>query len=302
MHAARGRRLRYALVACAAMLAGCRGESREREEREAERRATPADEKLAWPVLDEPGLLAAVATEGFELGVPVPLAILPDGAVLFRRSKARDPVADLYQLDPAGATTALATAAGRLGAAAGGAQTAAARGIETIEVSQDGGRVLVPLAGRLFVIARATGAVRELAIGAHRDPRLSPDGKRVAFVRDGDLWIAPVDEPDARPAAGGATAARRPSAPPVRLTRHPPDREYATPETVAREFGRAHGYWWSPDGESLAFQRTDARAVDTLYLGDPRRPDQPPAAVKVPRSGKTNATVDLGIVSARRAG
>ncbi|HEY0992724.1 MAG TPA: prolyl oligopeptidase family serine peptidase, partial [Kofleriaceae bacterium] len=52
-------------------------------------------------------------------------------------------------------------------------------------------------------------------------------------------------------------------------------------------------------GESLAFQRTDARAVDTRYLGDPRHPEQPPAAVKVPRSGKTNATVDLGIVSVR---
>src|SRR6185503_6024138 len=111
MHAALRRRLRCAVVVCAAVLAACRGESREEKEREAEQRArAPADEKLAWPAIDEPGLLAAVATEGFALGAPVPLAILPDGAVLFRRGKPRDPVADLYQLDATGATTTLATA------------------------------------------------------------------------------------------------------------------------------------------------------------------------------------------------
>ncbi|HEY0987128.1 MAG TPA: hypothetical protein VGD80_08755, partial [Kofleriaceae bacterium] len=206
MHAALRRRVRGALAVCAAVVSACRGEGREAREREAEQRAAaPADEKLAWPAIDEPGLLAAVATEGWELGAPVPLAVLPDGAVLFRRSKPRDPVADLYQLDPAGATTMIAGATALVGPGGAG------RGIEAIEVARDGSRVLIPLAGRLFAIARATGAARELAIGAHRDPRLSPDGKRVAFVRDGDLWVAPVDGPD--------------RAPPLRLTQHPPDRE-----------------------------------------------------------------------------
>src|SRR5262249_12858042 len=84
-----------------------------------------------------------------------------------------------------------------------------------------------------------------------------------------------------------------------RLTTHPPDREYATPELIARDFDRRHGYWWSPDGQSIAFQRTDARAVEPLYLGDPAHPERPPAAVKYPRSGRANATVDLGIGSGR---
>jgi hypothetical protein len=34
-------------------------------------------------------------------------------------------------------------------------------------VSDDGSRVLVPLAGRLFLIERAAGTTRELAIGRH---------------------------------------------------------------------------------------------------------------------------------------
>ena len=290
MFTVRGHVVRCALVAAALLGFGCHGEAKEREG-EAK---PPADEKLAWPAIDEPSLITLIATEGFQLGTPIPLAITPDGAVLFRRSKARDPSADLYQLDPAGKTTTLATAAALLGTApvADAERARATRGIETIEVSDDGTRVLIPLAGHLFVIERATGTSRELVIGAHRDPHLSPDGKQVAFVRDGDLWVAPVGAPGA-PGAPGSTG----QAPPTRLTQHPPDREYATAEAVAPELGRQRGYWWSPDSQSIAFQRTDARAVETLYLGDPRHPEQAPSAVKLPRSGKANAIVDLGIVS-----
>lgn len=262
-----------------AILVGCRGD--------APPPAPPdADETLAWPAIDEAALTAIVATGGFEHGAPVPLAITPDGAVLFQRSKPRDPAADLYQLDPAGKTTALATAAALLGSAGDGAPAApgaSGAGIEAIDVSRDGARILIPLAGRAFVVERAGGAARELAIGPHRAARLSPDGKRVAFARDGDLWVAPVGEPGA----------------PQRIAQHPPDREYATPEAVAHDFERRDGFWWSPDGQSIAFQRTDARAVDALQLGDPRHPEQPASPVRFPRSGRDNAIVDLGIVPVR---
>jgi dipeptidyl-peptidase-4 len=283
MFTVRGHVVRCALLAAALFSLGCHGKAKAPVD---EARA-PVDEKLAWPAIDERSLLASIATEGFTLGAPVPLAIAPDGAVLFRRSKPQDPSADLYQLDPAGKASTLATAAALLGAApvAAAAHASAARGIDAIELSDDGARVLIPLAGRLFVTERATGASHELAIGPHRDPHLSPDGTRVAFVRDGDLWVAPVGAPG--------------NAPPTRLTQHPADREYATPEAVAPELGRTRGYWWSPDSQSIVFQRTDARPVETSYLADPRHPAQPPVAVKLPRSGKDNAIVDLGIVSVR---
>jgi dipeptidyl-peptidase-4 len=278
--------------------------------------ATGTDDKLAWPAIDEPSLVALQMTERFELGAPAPLAITPDGAVLFRRSKPRDRSADLYQLDAAGKTALVASAASLLagapaagsgagssagsagssagsagsGSGAGSNAPVAAAGIEAITVSDDGARVLVPLAGRLFVIERATGAARELAIGPCRDPRLSPDGRRVAFVRDGDLWVATLGE--------GA---------PVRIAQHPPDdrpadrgaRDYGTPDPAAAVFGRDRGYWWSPDSQSIAFERSDARAVEPQYLADPRYPEQPPVARRIPRVGKPIATVDLGIVSVR---
>src|SRR5205807_1783631 len=103
----------------------------------------------------------------------------PDGAVLFRRSKPHSRVADLYQLDAAGKITQLASAAALIAApppaqpGRGSAATPPAppappdlgAGIDAISVSDDGARVVIPLAGRLFLLERATGAVRELAIG-----------------------------------------------------------------------------------------------------------------------------------------
>ncbi len=74
------------------------------------------DDKLTWPAIDETALAALQTTERFALGTPEPLAITPDGAVLFRRSKPRSRVADLYQLDAAGKITQLANAAALIAA------------------------------------------------------------------------------------------------------------------------------------------------------------------------------------------
>jgi dipeptidyl-peptidase 4 len=265
------------------------------------------DDKLAWPAIDDAALAALQTTERFELGTPEPLAITPDGAVLFRRSKPRSRVADLYQLDAAGKITQLANAAALIAAPPPAPPSAPGRGsavepaappapadlgagIETIGVSDDGARVLVPLAGRLFVIERATGTARELAIGPYRDAQLSPDGKRVAFVRGGDLWVLAVSEPQL-----------------TRIAQHPAAdkpadegaRDYATPDPAARAFGRDRGYWWAPDSQSIAFERCDARAVEPQYIADPRHPEQPPAVSRIPRAGKPIAAVDVGLVSVR---
>ena len=250
----------------------------------------------SWPTLDEQLLADAAATFQWRLGQPVPLAITRDGAVLFRRTPARGFASDLYELSPGGAIRTLATAAELLGSedeqlsaderARRERTRTATRGVVDIGVSDDGAIVLLPLGGRLHLIDRFDGTRRAIDPGgAVYDPQLSPDGTLVAFVRDGDLWIA---------SAGG---------PPRRLTHRPEGFEYGVADFAAQEeLRRTRGFWWSPGGDRIAFQRSDLRAVQTLYVADARHNDRPPVPFRYPRAGTPNAIVDLGVVDVRAPG
>ena len=245
----------------------------------------------AWPALDDTLLAANAATYGFSLGRPVVLAIADDGAVYFRRTPPRSFQSDLYVLEH-GTTRLVATAASLL---AGGAEhlsaeekarrertRTATRGIVDIALSDDGRMLLIPVGGRLFLLSRGDGTVTELPIdGEATDPRLSPDGSRVAFVRDRALWWIGT--------AGGP--AQRLTAPPDPAIAH------GTAEFVAQEeLHRTRGWWWSPLGRSILFQRTDNTPVDTLWVADARYPATPPTAFRYPRAGTANAVLDLGLV------
>src|SRR5205807_6372057 len=139
-------------------------------------------------------------TYGFRLGLPTPLAITKDGAVLFRRTPPRSFASDLFELAPDGKITTLATVAELIGGTEEKLSDAekarrertrtATRGVVDVDVSSDGKLVLVPLAGKLHLIDRGTGSRRVIDPGGDAyDPHLSPDGTRVAFVRVGDVWI-----------------------------------------------------------------------------------------------------------------
>jgi dipeptidyl-peptidase-4 len=244
----------------------------------------------SWPKLDDQLLADAAATFNWRLGTPTPLAITRDGAVLFRRTPARDFAADLYELSADGQLRTLATVAELMGTSEEQLSDAekarrertrtATRGVVDSEVSEDGKTVLVPLGGQLHLIDRETG--KKTAIdpgGPAYDPHLSPDGKTVAFVRDGDIWIAAV---------GGA---------PRQLTRHPEGFEYGVADFAAQEeLARTRGFWWSPDSKRLVIQRSDLRKIETLYVADARHNDRPPVPFRYPRAGTPNASVDLGIL------
>ena len=246
----------------------------------------------------DPGFLEQyAATNRFNLGEPTSITVTPDGdAVLFLRSGPRSFVHDLWSFDVRTRTERRLLTADQV-LRGGGEHLSAeerarrermrvtARGIVSFQLSDDGRRILVPLAGRLFVVDRSSGAVKELhgAAGFPIDPQLSPDGSRLTCTRDADLFVTDLE-----------------SGREVRLTRGGSDTlQHGVAEFVAQEeMDRFSGTWWSPDSRSIAYQETRLSGVETLNILDPAHPEESAATWRYPRPGKPNADVRLGTMSA----
>lgn len=256
--------------------------------------------------LDRPGHPSAAdpafleqyaATNRFRLGKPGAIRVTPDGdAVLFLRSGARSFAGDLWVYDVSRGTERILLTSDQLLGGTSESLTAeelarrertrsAARGIASFDLSKDGMRVLVSLSGQLFVFDRGSEKIRSYSSdhGFPIDARFSPDGTKIACVRDGDLYVIDVES--------GAES---------RLTERPNALiEHGLAEFVAQEeMKRMSGYWWSPDSQWIAYQRTDVAGVETMHIADPVSPTTPPQTWPYPRPGKANAAVELGVIPA----
>ena len=162
-------------------------------------------------------------------------------------------------------------------------------GVSRYYWSKRGNVVLVPDTSGLLV--HSLGGAVECAVAAAPgaapllDPQLSPDGSMLAFVRDGDLFVAPA-------AASGAPARQ--------LTfRNGATTTHGLAEYIAQEeMQRPEGFWWSPDGSALAFCAVDDDGVARFRI--PHLSDADPYAEEVhayPFAGAANARVRLAVVS-----
>jgi len=118
--------------------------------------------------------------------------------------------------------------------------------------------------------------------------RFSPDGTRVSFVRENDLYVAAL--------APGAAPAE------TRLTRDGSETLLnGTLSWVYWEevFGRNDvGSWWSPDSRTLAYLQTDESAVEVSTFVDFQPASARVIRQRYPKAGTTNPTVRLGLVDA----
>jgi dipeptidyl-peptidase 4 len=137
------------------------------------------------------------------------------------------------------------------------------------------------LSGELFVADLVVGAVRALtATPPVFDPRTAPTGDDIAYVSDGALHIVSPDGGDR-----------------VLAEDRDPDVTWGLAEFIAaEEMGRFRGYWWSPDGRSLAVARVDNRAVEVWHIADPSEPAAEPQSVRYPAAGTANADVSLFVI------
>lgn len=242
-----------------------------------------------------PGFLRDYAqTHKFLLGRPQKARPAPDGlAVLFLRAPARVPELWLYEFDVrTGQTRKLLSPEDVLKGAAEALapeerarrerMRVAVRGFTSFDLSRDGETILLTLSGRLYTIERRTLKVRELRTGPTPaiDPQLSPDGHKVAYVRERDLYV--LDLPTQRER---------------RLTKsgHPHITNGLAEFVAQEEMHRYSGFAWAPDSRRLVFEEADSRAVEVFHIVDPAHPEAVHES-SYPRPGKDNARVRLGIV------
>jgi dipeptidyl-peptidase-4 len=142
--------------------------------------------------------------------------------------------------------------------------------------------------GDYWVLDMASGNLKQLG-GEARPSSLmfatfSPDGERVAYVRENDLYVENLNDHNI-----------------IRLTRDGSETLInGTFDWVyEEEFGLRNGFRWSPDGRSIAYWQLDASGVGTFYLIN--NTDSLYARcipIQYPKVGTTNSACRVGVVSA----
>ena len=157
------------------------------------------------------------------------------------------------------------------------------KGIISYQWNSDGSGVMVPLDGDLY-LAKLDGSVTRLTDTEESElnPKLSPDGGYISFVRDRQLWTGEV---------GGEAA---PITPKEEDTIRWGEAEFVAQE----EMDRIDGYWWSPDGKRLVVQRTDESPVGIVTRAAIGATGTKVFEQRYPVAGSDNAIVELFLMDA----
>lgn len=237
----------------------------------------------------------SAATRNFQLGAPRSFHICESGEqVLFLRSESgRDSVNSLWIYDVVNrvetkfadprvilADDAEVPAAER---ARRERMRETTSGITSYSTDAIGVNVTFALSGQLFAGNSTTRELNNLNVeGPVIDPRLSPDGNFIAWSNGKDLFITDFSGKEVRNLTNERSV----------------NTAWGLADFIAsEEFGRMHGYWWSPDSDSLIIESVTDADVQSWWISDPATPAKAPQEIKYPAAGTTNATVGLERIS-----
>jgi len=166
------------------------------------------------------------------------------------------------------------------------ARISSLRGIVEYRWAPDGRHLLFPLGGDIYLadLEDEPIEVRQLTAGAvfDLDPKISPNGRMVAFVRDHNLWVVDVEGGGARALTADGNGVLK----------------NAVAEFIAQEeMGRTTGYWWSPDGESIAFLQIDESTIEPSKRYEVAGDQIDIIEQRYPYAGTPNVRYRLGVVT-----
>ena len=157
-------------------------------------------------------------------------------------------------------------------------------GIVDYQWSNDGNTLLFPLGGELYLYDLSQAKAKKITSGTGfaTDPKISPKGGFVSFIRQRNLWVINLDNNSE-----------------IQITKDASDIiANGIAEFVAdEEMNRHTGYWWSPDDSAIAFTRTDESPVPVQKRFEiyPDRTDI--VEQRYPASGDPNVLIELKVVS-----
>jgi dipeptidyl-peptidase-4 len=155
-------------------------------------------------------------------------------------------------------------------------------GITSVIRAESADVAIIPLGGDLY-LRRGEGPLERLTESPDPeiDPKPDASGAAVAFVRDDSLYVIDVKtKKEMRLSPEGDDA----------LT-------YGLAEFIAQEeLDRQTGFWWSPDGQWIAYQETDEQHIPLYTIAHQGGEEYTTEEHRYPFAGAANAKVRLGIV------
>ena len=158
------------------------------------------------------------------------------------------------------------------------------RGIVSYHFAPDGRRLLFPLNGDLFLYDLDSRETRQLTDtdAGETDPKFSSTGRYVSFIRDQDLFAIDLESIEEIRLTGDGGG----------LIRN------GMAEFIAQEeMDRYTGYWWAPDDSAVAFIRADESPVQVAERFEIYAEDFKVYEQRYPATGTPNAEVRLGVVA-----
>ena len=149
--------------------------------------------------------------------------------------------------------------------------------------SPDGKQLLVPIAGDLYLVDAAhPEAARKVASGNVGDPKISPKGRYVSFVRDQNLVVIDL-----------STGVEKQLTSDGKGTIHNGEAEFVAQE----EMGQSTGYYWAPDDSAIAYKRYDEAPVPVVRRFEIFADRTDVVEQRYPAAGDANVVAELMIVS-----